>query len=86
MSVCLSAATSAVVALCCSCGDFMKHTFERGSFQVVSMADVLEHMPWPRKALKQVHELLADNGVLFVSLPNTDSLSWKVMDQTGSNP
>ena len=44
------------------------------------------HAGRPRKALQQAHGLLAEGGVLFISLPNRDCLSWKVMDRTGTNP
>jgi len=53
---------------------------------VVSMADVLEHMPYPKKGLEAAHRLLADDGVLFVSLPNMDSILWKAADQSNANP
>ena len=55
-------------------------------FRVVSMADVLEHMPFPDAALRAAHRLLADDGVLFVSMPNRDSAVWKVMDRHRTNP
>jgi SAM-dependent methyltransferase len=44
---------------------------------VISMADVLEHMPYPRKALHAAQQLLIDGGVLLLSMPNTDSSVWK---------
>jgi protein O-GlcNAc transferase len=56
------------------------------AFDVVSMADVLEHMPFPRKALARVHQLLSDEGLLFVSMPNIDAFVWKMLDRNGENP
>jgi protein O-GlcNAc transferase len=53
---------------------------------VVSMFDVLEHMVFPRKALAHAHDLLAPGGLLVISLPNMDSSSWRLMDQSGANP
>lgn len=53
---------------------------------VISMADVLEHIPYPVDALQRVHELLDAQGVVFISCPNSDSVSWKEMDRTHSNP
>jgi len=52
---------------------------------VVSMADVLEHMPYPKEGLSAAHELLADSGVLLVSMPNTESIVWRVLHETGAN-
>jgi len=59
---------------------------EPSSFDVVSMADVLEHMPFPRQALEHVHMLLRQAGLLFVAMPNMDCFVWKVLDQDGKNP
>lgn len=57
-----------------------------GTFKVISMADVLEHMPYPKKALARVYKLLAPGGVLFVSCPNADSLVWKSLTESKLNP
>jgi tetratricopeptide (TPR) repeat protein len=53
---------------------------------VVSMADVLEHMAFPGPALTHTREILADDGVLFVSMPNSDCFAWKYQDREGTNP
>ncbi len=57
-----------------------------GQFAVVSMADVLEHMPYPGKALRSVHALLADGGILFLSMPNSDSMLWTSLSLSNENP
>jgi SAM-dependent methyltransferase len=57
-----------------------------GRFAVVSMADVLEHMPFPKAALKHVRQLLRPDGVIFVSMPNSESFVWKELDRAGINP
>ncbi len=53
---------------------------------VVSMADVLEHMPYPKEGLRAAHGLLADQGVLFMSMPNSESAVWKLLDRKNVNP
>lgn len=53
---------------------------------VISMADVLEHAPYPKKTLQAARRLLLDNGVLFVSLPNMESMVWRTMDRQRANP
>ena len=55
-------------------------------FDVVSMADVLEHMPFPKRALQRVWELLRPGGLLFLSMPNADSFVWQVLSRNGANP
>jgi 2-polyprenyl-3-methyl-5-hydroxy-6-metoxy-1,4-benzoquinol methylase len=53
---------------------------------VISMADVLEHMPFPADALQAAHKLLRDGGVLVLSMPNLDSPLWKLLDARNENP
>ena len=53
---------------------------------VISMADVLEHMPFPREALRAANRLLEVDGCLFLSMPNTDSIIWKLMSDQQLNP
>ena len=55
-------------------------------FDVISMCDVLEHMPYPAAGLQHVHALLKDDGVLFLSIPNSDSALWKSLNAQNANP
>jgi protein O-GlcNAc transferase len=56
------------------------------TFDVISMADVLEHMPFPKLALERARKLLAPGGALFVSMPNLDAFAWRDLDTRGANP
>lgn len=56
------------------------------SFSVISIADVLEHMPYPKEALAHAYKLLIPGGILFVSCPNSDSIVWEALSQSNSNP
>ncbi|GAA5177680.1 hypothetical protein GCM10025771_15300 [Niveibacterium umoris] len=67
------------------CADLERFVPER-RFSVVSLADVLEHVPFPRDALRKVRALLEDDGLLFVSCPNMDCAAWRGMDAAGANP
>ncbi len=55
-------------------------------FDVISMADVLEHMPFPKLALQHARALLREGGLLFVSMPNSDSFLWSFLTQNNTNP
>lgn len=55
-------------------------------FDVISMCDVLEHMPFPDLALQAARKLLRPGGCLFLSLPNMDCALWQYLDATGANP
>ena len=59
---------------------------ETGTFQVISLADVIEHMPFPRQPLEHAASLLAPRGLLFVSTPNMDTAVWKALDAQQANP
>ncbi len=61
-------------------------TFEAPPFDVISMADVLEHMPFPKRGLAAAHRLLAEGGLLFLSMPNSDCFAWRSNDHVGANP
>jgi SAM-dependent methyltransferase len=45
-----------------------------GSFDVVTLWDVLEHLPDPRGALGRIRTLLSEEGYLICSVPNGGSL------------
>lgn len=57
-----------------------------GRFSVISMADVLEHMPFPKIGLAAARRLLRPGGVLFTSMPNMDAFAWHALDRIKSNP
>jgi 2-polyprenyl-3-methyl-5-hydroxy-6-metoxy-1,4-benzoquinol methylase len=60
--------------------------FKGGPFDVVSMADVLEHLPFPKRALAHAATLMAAGGFLLVSMPNADAYIWRAMTSAGANP
>jgi SAM-dependent methyltransferase len=53
--------------------------FAPGSFDVITLWDVLEHVHAPRDALLRVCEWLSPAGLLFMSLPNSASLAARVL-------
>ncbi len=50
-----------------------------GSFDLVTLWDVLEHVPDPVRALSRVRSLLAPGGKLLVETQNVDSLAARVL-------
>ncbi|MBI2133704.1 class I SAM-dependent methyltransferase [Candidatus Woesearchaeota archaeon] len=48
----------------------------KGRFDVIVMNHVLEHIENPRQILTKAKDLLADDGILFIGLPNYDS-GWR---------
>ena len=59
---------------------------EASAFQVVSLADVIEHIAFPRPTLEHAASLLAPRGLLFVSTPNMDTAVWRALDAQQANP
>jgi SAM-dependent methyltransferase len=65
--------------------DFMQLIFEV-VVDVLSMMDVLEHLPRPRESLRKAAQILRPGGVLVISTPDLTSSRWKVMDAKQLNP
>jgi len=55
-------------------GDATTVPFKSNAFDAVVAFDVLEHIPSPPSALTEFARLLAENGVLVFSVPNTESV------------
>jgi len=52
------------------CGEVTDIDFGQQRFDAVTMWHVLEHMPDPLKALKKIHGLLKEEGLLVIEVPN----------------
>ncbi|MCW8914451.1 MAG: class I SAM-dependent methyltransferase [Magnetovibrio sp.] len=50
-----------------------------GSYDIVVLADVIEHVRDPKAFLELVRTLLRPGGILFVAVPSLDSLSARLM-------
>ena len=60
-------------------------TFDYAGASVVSLADVLEHIPYPATLLSRVRSQMNDDGALFVSMPNMDCITWRYLDAVKLN-
>jgi len=52
------------------CVDLPELKLPKNSFNVINMTNVLEHVPYPSKTLNECYDLLMENGVLVVRVPN----------------
>lgn len=59
--------------------------FEK-SISVVSMMDVLEHIPYPKEVLVAMYSKMDKDGCLLISCPNSESWIWKFMTKQNVNP
>lgn len=64
----------------------IKNLNQPDRYSVISMADVLEHVAFPKEFLHSVRKLLHKDGVLFISMPNMDSMLWTVLSAANLNP
>jgi len=51
-------------------GTIEDHCFEHHSFDMVTLWDVIEHLPDPKFALNEIRNLLKPNGVLLINFPD----------------
>lgn len=59
-------------------GDFLDFQFSKNYFDVVTLNNVLEHLYKPRKTLVGIHSILKDDGILLITVPNIESLGFKL--------
>lgn len=60
-------------------GDATRLGFDSGYFDIVTCFDLWEHLEDPDLAIRECNRVLAQNGLLIASVPNTEALgrSWK---------
>ncbi len=56
-------------------GDFAAIEWRDGQFDAVAMHHVLEHVKNPEGYLRAIRRMLRDGGILFLAVPNINSLS-----------
>jgi len=59
---------------------------EEASYDIISMADLLEHVPYPKEIIRIVNRALKPTGVIFISCPSYDSPEWRTADENYLNP
>lgn len=60
-------------------GILSDYKFEDEYFDVITLWDVLEHVPNPKSLLLEVNRILKKDGILVVNYPDIDSLVSKIM-------
>ena len=58
----------------------------KNKLSVVSMMDVLEHIPYPKEVLKDLCSKMVDGGCAVISMPNTENICWRLMTKQNVNP
>lgn len=60
-------------------GTLAEQRFEPGSFDLITLWDVIEHLPEPGQELDHIHTLLKPEGLLVVNYPDFGSLPAKLL-------
>ena len=60
-------------------GYFSANEFPNERFDLVTLWDVIEHIPDPNLVLQDIGKVLADNGLLLINVPNSDSFVARVL-------
>ena len=66
--------------------DFVQDIEFKNKLSVVSMMDVLEHIPYPKEVLSSLHSNMEEGGCLLISMPNTENIIWKLLTNNNANP
>lgn len=62
--------------------DLLEAGLAPGSFAAITLVEVLEHLPSPAAMLSRCYTLLEPGGVLYLTTPNFDSVSRRLLDVT----
>jgi SAM-dependent methyltransferase len=54
--------------------------------RVLSMMGFLQQVAQPREALQKAAQVLADDGMLVIGLPDMSASGWKLLEATAANP
>lgn len=58
--------------------DFLGCNFPKNYFDVVSLINTLEHLYRPKETLRKIDEVLKEDGILVIVVPNIESLGAKI--------
>ncbi|RLC64679.1 MAG: hypothetical protein DRI01_02965 [Chloroflexi bacterium] len=58
---------------------FEELRFPEDHFDIITLWQVLEHVPYPRVILKEVHRILKPGGLLVASTPNIEGIPAKIL-------
>jgi len=80
----LARAASRVTASRFVAGDLLSLPWRDGSFDAVVCCEVLEHLPEPGAAVRELYRVVKEHGVLLVTVPDRQRLKWSVCPQCGT--
>ena len=61
--------------------DLFRANLPAGTFDVVYMRDVFEHVPEPKAMLREINRIMKPGGVVYIEVPNIDGLIYKIVKE-----
>lgn len=61
------------------CNTLKEANFPDSHFDIVTMLNLIEHLPNPKENLKEVNRVIKKGGLLFIETPNADSFFAKIL-------
>lgn len=61
------------------CGTLYQAKYKKEEFDVITMTDIIEHLPDNHKFMKEINRILKPNGVVLIITPNSDSFTRKLL-------
>jgi protein O-GlcNAc transferase len=58
----------------------------KGTVDVLSMMDILEHVPYPKEALAKAARIVRRGGLIVLSMPDRSCSTWRLLDSMKANP
>jgi 2-polyprenyl-3-methyl-5-hydroxy-6-metoxy-1,4-benzoquinol methylase len=62
-------------------GDIKSAKYKKESFDIITLNHVLEHINTPNETLQEIKKVLKKDGVLIISVPNTNSLAFRIYNK-----
>jgi 2-polyprenyl-3-methyl-5-hydroxy-6-metoxy-1,4-benzoquinol methylase len=63
----------------CFSGTIFEASFAEAQFDVAAMYHVIEHLPGPQRAMRELHRIIRPNGWLVIETPNIASIWVKLL-------
>ncbi len=57
-------------------GDFLKAEYPSNYFDCITMWDVIEHVPYPMRYIREAYKILKPGGLLSIQAPNIENLTF----------
>lgn len=61
------------------CGTLKEANLPDSHFDIVTMINLIEHLPSPKETLKEVNRIMKNGGLLFIETPNVESTVPKIL-------